>query len=66
MGVIAAPTYRSAGILPGYKGALGLADSISAGAFIMIGRNNKRFIDEFQPARSRHPEQGQRRPRRHA
>ena len=27
MAVIAAPTYRSAGVLPGYKGALGLANS---------------------------------------
>jgi len=50
MGVIAAPTYRSAGILPGYKGALALADTMSAGAFIMVGKNNRRFVDEFQPA----------------
>jgi hypothetical protein len=48
MSVIAAPTYRSAGILPGYKGALGLANYTSAGAFIMIGKNNKRFRDEWR------------------
>ena len=48
MAVIAAPTYRSAGVLPGYKGALGLANYTSAGAFIMIGRNNKRFRDEYR------------------
>ena len=48
MSVVAAPTYRSAGVLPGYKGALGLANYTSQGAFIMIGRNNKRFRDEYQ------------------
>jgi succinate dehydrogenase/fumarate reductase flavoprotein subunit len=48
MSVIAAPTYRSAGVLPGYKGALGLANYTSAGAFIMIGRNNRRFKDEYR------------------
>jgi succinate dehydrogenase/fumarate reductase flavoprotein subunit len=48
MAVIAAPTYRSAGVLPGYKGALTLASYSSAGAFIMIGRNNKRFQDEYR------------------
>jgi succinate dehydrogenase/fumarate reductase flavoprotein subunit len=48
MAVIAAPTYRSAGRLPGYKGALGLANNTSAGAFIMIGRNNRRFRDEWR------------------
>lgn len=48
MAVIAAPTYRSAGVLPGYKGALGLANYTAAGAFIMIGRNNKRFRDEWR------------------
>jgi succinate dehydrogenase/fumarate reductase flavoprotein subunit len=48
MSVIAAPTYRSAGIKPGYKGALGLANYTAAGAFIMIGKNNKRFRDEWR------------------
>lgn len=48
MSVIAAPTYRCAGVMPGYKGALTLANTASKGAFIMVGRNNKRFIDEYQ------------------
>lgn len=48
LGVIAAPTYRTAGILPGYKGALALANYTSKGAFIMVGKNNKRFQDEWR------------------
>ena len=44
--VVAAPTYRSAGVLPGYKGAMELANQTRQGAFIMVGRNNKRFRDE--------------------
>jgi succinate dehydrogenase/fumarate reductase flavoprotein subunit len=48
MAVIAAPTYRSAGVLPGYKGALALANYSTAGAFIMVGRNNRRFRDEYR------------------
>jgi succinate dehydrogenase/fumarate reductase flavoprotein subunit len=47
MAVIAAPTYMSAGILPGYKGAIPIAQYASKGGFIMVGRNNKRFRDEY-------------------
>jgi succinate dehydrogenase/fumarate reductase flavoprotein subunit len=47
MGVCAAPTYWSAGILPGYKSALQIYNYPSKGAFIMVGKNNKRFRDEY-------------------
>jgi len=50
MSVVAAPTYWGAGQLPGYKGAIGLVNYTSGGAFIMVGRNNKRFQDEYQAA----------------
>jgi succinate dehydrogenase/fumarate reductase flavoprotein subunit len=48
MGVTAAPTYVSAGVLPGYKSATQIANYTSAGAFIMVGRNDKRFKDEYR------------------
>ncbi|NLE21467.1 MAG: FAD-dependent oxidoreductase [Actinobacteria bacterium] len=48
MGVTAAPTYRCAGVMPGYKGTIQLSNTTRQGPFIMIGRNNKRFIDEFR------------------
>ena len=48
MGVVAAPTYRCAGIKPGYKGTIQLSNTTRQGPFIMVGRNNKRFIDEFR------------------
>lgn len=47
MSVIAAPTYMSAGILPGYKGAIPIAQYLGKGGFLMVGRNNKRFRDEY-------------------
>ena len=50
MGVCAAPTYVCAGIVPGYKGVIGVANYTSKGAFIMVGRNNKRFKDEYRQA----------------
>jgi succinate dehydrogenase/fumarate reductase flavoprotein subunit len=48
MSVVAAPTYRCAGILPGYKGTIQLSNTTKNGPFIIVGRNNKRFIDEFR------------------
>jgi succinate dehydrogenase/fumarate reductase flavoprotein subunit len=48
MSVVAAPTYRCAGVLPGYKGTIQLANTTKDGPFIIVGRNNKRFIDEFR------------------
>ena len=48
MSVVAAPTYWCAGVVPGYKGTIQLANQTSNGPFIMVGRNNKRFIDEFR------------------
>jgi FAD binding domain-containing protein len=37
----------SAGILPGYKGAIPIAQYLGKGGFIMVGRNNRRFRDEY-------------------
>jgi succinate dehydrogenase/fumarate reductase flavoprotein subunit len=48
MSVVAAPTYRCAGVLPGYKGTIQLSNTTKDGPFIIVGRNNKRFIDEFR------------------
>ncbi len=48
MSVVAAPTYWCAGVMPGYKGTIQLSSQTRNGAFIMVGRNNKRFIDEFR------------------
>ena len=65
MAVIAAPTYRSAGVLPGYKGALALADTIERRC-VHHGRPQQQAVRRrVPPARHRHPEQGHRRPRRH-
>jgi succinate dehydrogenase/fumarate reductase flavoprotein subunit len=50
MGVVAAPTYTNAGIFPQYKGSIPLNATLTKGAFIMVGRNNKRFKDEYQAA----------------
>jgi succinate dehydrogenase/fumarate reductase flavoprotein subunit len=50
MSVVAAPTYMSAGIFPQYKGAIPIANYLGAGGFIMVGRNNKRFKDEYRQA----------------
>jgi len=52
MSVVAAPTYLSAGILPGYKGAIGVNYNLSKGGFIMVGRNNKRFRDEYSTTKT--------------
>lgn len=49
MSVVAAPTYMSAGIFPGYKGAMVAAATLNKGGFIMVGANNKRFRDEYNP-----------------
>lgn len=51
MSVVAAPTYVSAGILPGYKAAIPVANNLPKGGFIMVGRNNKRFRDEYRTAK---------------
>lgn len=48
MSVVAAPTYRCAGVLPGYKGTIQLSNTTRNGPFIIVGRNNQRFIDEFR------------------
>ena len=48
MSVVAAPTYRCAGVLPGYKGTIQLSNTTRNGPFIIVGRNNKRFVDEFR------------------
>jgi succinate dehydrogenase/fumarate reductase flavoprotein subunit len=52
MSAIAAPSYLSAGILPGYKSAIPIAPNLSKGGFIMVGANNKRFRDEYRTAKT--------------
>ena len=47
MAVVTAPTYNCA-VVPGYKAPIQLAYTAKAGAFIMVGRNNKRFKDEYR------------------
>jgi succinate dehydrogenase/fumarate reductase flavoprotein subunit len=47
MAVVAAPTYNCA-VVPDYKAPIQLAYTAKAGAFIMVGRNNKRFKDEYR------------------
>ncbi len=52
MSAIAAPSYLSAGILPGYKASIPINPTTAKGAFIMVGANNKRFRDEFRTAKT--------------
>lgn len=48
MGAVCAPANDMAGVLPGYRGAMALGTP-SAGAYIKIGRNNRRYKDEYEP-----------------
>ncbi len=52
MSAIAAPSYLSAGILPGYKASIPINPNLPKGGFIMVGANNKRFRDEYRTAKT--------------
>ncbi len=50
MHVKGAPAGLSAGILPGFNAAIDVSISVTKGALIMVGANNRRFRDEYRIA----------------